>query len=136
LSAGRGPDHGCATPDAAAPGPIPRPRAWFASGAAVRHPQIDRSTVDPHPRRIREVGADLDEPGPEVGIQDVEVVHADAALLAEELKPQRLALAVGAGAEDPRKLLAGDDRHDPEAPLALGGVQVRADVVELAVIPA
>ena len=75
--------------------------------------------------------------GPEVRVQDVEVVDADAALLAEELKPQRLARARGLRALKTHWiLLAGDDRHDPEAPLALGAVQVGADVVELAVIPA
>ena len=36
--------------------------------------------VDPNLRRIREVGADLIEPRPEVGVQHVEVVDADPAL--------------------------------------------------------
>jgi hypothetical protein len=92
--------------------------------------------VDPHPRGKREVRADLDERRPEVRVQDVEVVDADAALLAEELKPQRLAPAVGASTKDPRILLAGDDRHDPEPPLGLGALKIRPNVIELAVIPA
>jgi len=41
-----------------------------------------------------------------------------------------------AGAEDPLELLAGHDRHDPEAVLALGLLKVGADMVELAVVPA
>jgi hypothetical protein len=92
--------------------------------------------VEPDLGRIREVGADLDEARPEVGVADVEVVDADAALLAEELKAHRLRLGGAvAGADDPLELLAGDDRHDPEAPLALCGLQIGPHVVELAVIP-
>ena len=91
--------------------------------------------VEPDLGRIRKVGADLDEARPEVRVEDVEVVDADAALLAEELKPHGVAGGAVAGAEDPLELLAGHDRHDPEASLTLGRLQVGADVVELAVIP-
>ena len=42
--------------------------------------------VDPDPREPRTVGADLDERGPEVLIQDVEVVRADPSLLPEEIQ--------------------------------------------------
>ena len=92
--------------------------------------------VEPDLRRVREVAADLDEARAEVRIADVEVVDADTALLLEELKAHRprLGRAV-AGADDPLKLLAGHDRHDPEAALTLGTLQERADMVELAVIP-
>jgi hypothetical protein len=93
--------------------------------------------VEPDARRIREVGADLDEPGPEVRIQDIEVVDPDAPPLAEELKAHDArCLGAVARAEDPLELLAGHDRHDPEPALTLRRLQVRADVVELAVIPA
>jgi len=40
--------------------------------------------VEPDLRRVREVGADLDEPRPPVRVQDVEVVDADSTFLAEE----------------------------------------------------
>jgi hypothetical protein len=58
--------------------------------------------VEPDLRRVREVGADLDEAGPEIRVADVEVVDADATLLAEELKPDGLGLGRAvAGADDP-----------------------------------
>ena len=63
--------------------------------------------VEPDLRRIGEVGADLDEARPEVGVADVEVVDADAALLFEELKPDGPGrVGAVAGAEDPLVLLA------------------------------
>lgn len=93
--------------------------------------------VEPHLPRPRAVRAQLDERRAEVRIKDVEVVGAHAAILLEELEVRpstRLLLAVSAR-EHPLKLLAGDDRHNPEASLPLGALQVRAHVVELAVIP-
>jgi hypothetical protein len=92
--------------------------------------------VEPDLGRIGEVGADLDEARPEVGVADVEVIDADTALLAKELKAHRLGLGGAvAGAHDPLKLLAGHDRHDPETALALSGLQIGTDMIELAVIP-
>jgi hypothetical protein len=69
---------------------------------------------------------------PEVRIEDVEVVDADAPALAEELKAHRPGL--GGAVDHPRKLLAGHDRHHPEVALSLGRLKVGTDVVELAVI--
>ena len=89
--------------------------------------------VDPHLGRIGEVGADLDEAGAEVGIDDVEVVDAHPALLLEERK----AAAPGVpAAEDPLELLGGDDGHHAVAAVALGGLQIGAHVVDLAVVEA
>lgn len=88
--------------------------------------------VDPDLGRIGEVGADLDEPGSEVGVEHVEVVDADAALLLEEREPAAPRVPA---AEHPLELLGGDDGHHAEAAVVLRRVQVRADVVELAVIP-
>ncbi len=89
--------------------------------------------VDPHLGRTGKVRADLDEPRPEVGVEDVEVVDADPALLLEEGEPGPPGVPA---AEDPLELLGGHDGHQPEATVVLCRLQVRPDVVELAVIPA
>jgi hypothetical protein len=92
--------------------------------------------VEPHLRRPRRIRADLDEPRTELRVQDVEVIGADTTLLAEEVKARdpRLAGAV-AGREHPLELLAGNDRDHPKAAVSLSPLQMRADVIELAVIP-
>ena len=93
--------------------------------------------VDPDLRRPRSIGADLDERRPELLIENVEVVRADAPLVPEEIKRRdpRLLRSVP-GAPDPLELLGDDHRDNPEAALALSCLQVRTDVIELAVIPA
>ena len=94
--------------------------------------------VEPHLRRIREVGADLDEPRAELRVEHVEVVDAHPPLGLVELEPDarpRLLLKLVAAAEHPLELLRRDDRDDPEAALPLGPLQVRPHVVELAVVP-
>ena len=93
--------------------------------------------VEPDLRRPWPVGADLDERRTELGVQDVEVVGADATFLPEEVKRRdaRLARAVPR-APDPLELLSHDQRDDSEAAVALGPLNVWADVIELAVIPA
>ena len=92
--------------------------------------------VDPDPREPRTVGADLDERRPEVRIEDVEVVRADPPLLPEEIQARdpRLLRSVP-GAPDPLELLGHDHRDHPEAALTLRRLEVRADVIELAIIP-
>ena len=92
--------------------------------------------VDPHLGRIREVGADLDEPGPEVGIPHVEVVgpHAPFGLRPVEPHSHRRAGLLGR-AEDPLELLGGDDRDHAVVSGPLGRFEIGADVVELAIIP-
>lgn len=92
--------------------------------------------VAPDLSGIWEVGAELDEAGSELRVEDVEVVDADAAFCLGE-RDER-----GAGAafhplagEDPLELLGLDDRHDPETTIALSSVEERMDVVELAVVP-
>ena len=95
--------------------------------------------VAPHLGRVGEVGADLDEAGSEVSVQQVEVPHADPALLLHELEPHRpRSRLVGAvlGPEDPLHLLGRHDRHHPEAALALRRLQVGHHVVQLAVVEA
>ena len=93
--------------------------------------------VEPDLPRPWAVGAELDEPDPELGIEDVEVVDADPAVLLEELevRPRAWLLATVATGEHPLELLALNDRHDPEAALPLGRLQVRAHVIELAITP-
>lgn len=92
--------------------------------------------VDPDLGRIGEVRADLDEARPEIGIEHVEVVDAHAALLLVEAELHVAVIRRPAPAEDPLELLAGDDRHHPEAPIVLRRLQQRAHMVELAVTPA
>ena len=62
--------------------------------------------VEPHLGRIGEVGADLDEPRPELGVEHVEVVDPDAAFGLGELEPDPAAGAgVLGGGEHPLELL-------------------------------
>ena len=69
--------------------------------------------VEPHLGRIREVGADLDEPRPELGVEHVEVVDPDAPLGLGELEPDPTAGAgVLGGVEHPLELL-GRRRSPP-----------------------
>ncbi len=93
--------------------------------------------VEPDLGGIGEVGADLDEAGPEVGVEHVEVVDADPALLFDEVVADhpRLRRAV-LGAVHPLELLGRHDGHHPELLVPLGPLEIGADVVELAVIPA
>jgi hypothetical protein len=95
--------------------------------------------VEPHLGRVGEVAAELDEARAEVGIKDVEVVdgHGPVGLLEAEV--DRLAMGVLApliAHEDLLDLLSNHDRHHPTAALPLGLLQVGADVVELAIVPA
>jgi hypothetical protein len=95
--------------------------------------------VEPHLGRIGEVAADLDEARAEVGVQDVEVVAGHGPIGLVEAEVDRLAVGVLAplvSHEDLLDLLGSHDRHHPMAAPALGLLQVRADVVELAIIPA
>jgi hypothetical protein len=83
--------------------------------------------------------AELDEARAEIGIQDVEVVdgHGPVGLLEAEV--DRLAVGVLAplvAHEELLDLLGNHDRHHPVAALTLGLLQVGADVVELAIVPA
>src|SRR5439155_1592690 len=79
----------------------------------------------------------FEERRPELGVQDVEVVDPDAPLLAKEVKADGLRVhGPVAARQDPLELLAGDNRDNAEAALAFGALQVRADVIELAVVPA
>ena len=93
-------------------------------------------TVQPHLGWIREVGADLDEPGPELGVEHVEVVDPDAPFGLGVVEPDP---AAGSGAlggvEHPLELLGDDDRHNPEPAFTRSGVEIRTNVIELAVIP-
>ena len=94
-------------------------------------------SITPRPWPDREVGADLDEPRPELGVGDVEVVHPDPAFLfdeveADEARDRRAVL----GTEDPLELLGGHDGDDTAAALRLSRLEIGADVVELAVVPA
>ncbi len=92
--------------------------------------------VQPGLGRVGEVRADLDEAWAEVGIQDVEVVGTDPALLLHELEADRPRL-VGSvpGPEDPLELLSGHDGHHAMAALPLRSLQVGPDMIQLAVIP-
>jgi hypothetical protein len=86
-----------------------------------------------------EVGAQLDEGWPEVGVVDVEVVDGHRPIGLVEAEVDRLAvlaLAAGVAHEHLLDLLGSDDSDDPGAALALGGLEVRTDVIELAVVPA
>jgi hypothetical protein len=75
-------------------------------------------------------------PRSELRVEDEEVVDPDATLLAEELEADDLSRRRPvAGREHPLKLLAGNDRDHPVAASALRGLQVRAHVIELAIIP-
>jgi hypothetical protein len=94
--------------------------------------------VDPHLGRIREVGADLDEPGTELAVKHVEVVDPDPALL---LGPPEVDATGGrpgvlGRGEHPLELLGGDDGDHPVTAGPFGSLQIGADVIELAVIPA
>ena len=81
--------------------------------------------VEPHLRRVREVGAELDEARAELAVVDVKVVDADPplALLEREVGDARLVGAV-AGAEHPLELLRGHDRNHAEATLSLRPLQM------------
>ena len=89
-------------------------------------------------RRIGEVGADLDEARPEVGVVDVEVVDADPALFLHEVEADHgPAWSSGCVALNTHwNSWAATMATTPVRPSALGPLQVGADVVELAVVPA
>ena len=77
--------------------------------------------VQPDLGRVGEVGADLDEAGPELGVEDVEVVHPDPALLLDEVEADHAGLGRAVlGAEDPLELLGRHDGDDAVATLGLG----------------
>ncbi len=89
--------------------------------------------VRPDLEGIGEVRGDLDEAGPEVGIDDVEVKnrHAAVGLREAEVGHPLLVRAVVAH-EHPLDLLGRDDRHHPGA---LGLLEIGPHVIELAVVP-
>jgi len=79
------------------------------------------AAVEPHLPRPRSVGADLDEPRPEIWVQDVEVVDPDPPFLPEVLKARGLGVSRSVtGGEHPLELLTGDDRDHAEAALTHG----------------
>ena len=90
--------------------------------------------VDPHLQRVREIAADLDEAEPERRVEDVEVVHRHSAVGFVEAELRRAGLAPSRVAhEDLLDLLGDNDDHDSGL---RGVVDVFADVIDLAVIPA
>ena len=101
-----------------------RPKtAWTSLGPLV--------TVQPDLGGIGKVGADLDEPGPELGVGDEEVVHPDPAFLFDEVEAddagdRRAVLST----EDPLELLGRHDGDDPGVTLGLGRLEIRPDVIE------
>jgi hypothetical protein len=108
-----------------------QPRRVTTGGEAIRECGIGEvlpvglalgplMAVAPDLRGIREVGADLDEAGAELRVEDVEVVHPDAALLLHEVEAHqsRGARAI-LRAEHPRVLLSLHDGDDPAASLGL-----------------
>ena len=92
--------------------------------------------VEPNLGGIGEVGADLDEAGSELTVQDVEVVAADPALGLVPVEPHRVALGLLGGAEHPLELLGGDDRDNTVAACGLRSFKIGTHVIELAVVPA
>src|SRR5205807_9466469 len=75
--------------------------------------------------------------GAELPVEDIEVVAGDAAFGLRPVEPHAVGLAcLLGGAEHPLELLGGDDGHHAVAPIPLGPLQVGADVIKLAVIPA
>ncbi len=93
--------------------------------------------VAPHLGREGEVGGDLDEAGPELGVVHVEVVRPHPPLLAHELEIGTPGVRGAVlRAEHPGELLCGDDGHDTDTPFTLGSIEVRAHVVEFSVVPA
>jgi len=94
-------------------------------------------SVAPDLGRIGEIGTDLDEARPELGIENVEVVHPDPALFLDEVEEDHARLRRPLlCAEDPLELLSGDNGHDPETAVSLGPPEIGPDVIELAVVPA
>ena len=93
-------------------------------------------SVQPDLGPVGEVGADLDEAGTEVGVEDVEVVHPDPAVFFHEVETHDTGLVRTVfRAEDPLELLGLDDGDDAGASRGFGPIEVGTDVVELAVVP-
>ncbi len=90
--------------------------------------------VQPDLGGIGNVAADLDEAGSKLFVEDVEVVgaHASLGLVEGEVDGSRFGCAVGAS-EDPLDLLGNDDGHHSRF---AGALEVGADMVQLAVVPA
>jgi hypothetical protein len=123
------------------------PRLAAAGTAVAQCPERDAGArrlplrplvpVQPHLGRVREVGADLDEAGTELRVEQVEVVDADPSLLLLEREVDSARpLRTVAGAEHPPDLLRRDDRDHPEPAVALRALQVGPHMLELAVVPA
>jgi hypothetical protein len=96
-------------------------------------------SVEPHLARVGEVAAQRDEPGTELRIEQVEVVDGDRPVGFVEGEVD--GLAVGALAplvahEDFLDLLSSHDGHHPKVALSFRRLEVRADVVKLAIVPA
>ena len=83
--------------------------------------------VYPRFDRIREVGADLDEPAAHLGVPDVDVEHRHAPLLLGEGELRARPRIGGPLARGPHQLelLGAPDGHDLRVPRRRGGVQVR-----------
>src|SRR6266540_7019884 len=90
--------------------------------------------VDPHLQRVREIAANLDEAQPERWVEDIKVVHRHSAIGFVEAELWSVLLGASPIAhEHLLDLLGDDDGHHS----GCGGlVDVFADVIELAVIPA
>ena len=91
-------------------------------------------SVDPHLDRIREIGADLDEPGAHLLIEDVHVEHRDPPLLLGEGElraPARIGVPLARGPHQ-LELLGAADRRRPASAPPRGSFQVRGQHVGLA----
>jgi hypothetical protein len=90
--------------------------------------------VNPRFDGIGEAGADLDEPGAHLGVEDVHVEHRDPALFPGEGElraPGRVGVAPARGPHQ-LELLRAADRHDLRAPGRRGRLQVRGHHIGLA----
>ena len=91
--------------------------------------------VQPHFGRIGEVGGDFDETRPELGIEQVEVVDPDPALLADEVEALELPARVVFARRRPTGTLGPGRWPRPRSGPRLGLVEEGPDVIELAVVP-
>ena len=94
--------------------------------------------VEPDLGRVGEVGADLDEPGPELarrGCRSSRCRPGAPSLTKSKLTTPGLVERSSWRREDPLELLGGHDGHHPVAAARFGRVEIGADMVELAVIP-
>ena len=88
--------------------------------------------VRPYAHAPGGIGADLDEGRAHVAVPQVQVDVVDVRAQPADRVAPGLALPLGGRAEHLGPLLGDADEHDPLAPLALGGLEVRAGHVLLA----